>query len=119
MWRRSSEALRARGVLPEALEHCRVAGLAGTEDEQLDPVRARLETACDLRRDAHDVPPLEVVRLALERDAPGAVQHDVELLLPLVPVPERLAEVRSESLVAETALLRVRRLPAEARLDVR
>src|SRR5438445_416499 len=93
--------------------------LAGAEGEELQPVRARFEAARHRRCDAHDVERLQVVRLLLERDAPRAAEHDVELLLAFVPVAERLAEVRRKLLVAEPALLGVGGGAPEARLDVR
>ena len=57
--------------------------------------------------------------VVVELHAPAAGEHDVDLLLVLVAVPERAAVARSEALVAEAALLRLERLPREAGLELR
>jgi hypothetical protein len=50
---------------------------------------------------------------------PTATTHDhVDLLLPLVPVAERLAEVGRVALVADPRVLELQRAPREARLHV-
>ena len=71
------------------------------------PVGTALERADDRRRDAHDVPLLELVDLVVELDAAGAADDDVDLFLLAVAVAARRAEVRAVPEVADADVLRV------------
>src|SRR5215211_8258115 len=89
------------------------------EDDQLDPVRARFHAPGDLRWYPHRVPLLHVHDFVVQLQPPAAPHHDVQLLLLLVAVAERLAEVGRVTLVADSRLLEPEVPAREPRLDIR
>src|SRR4051795_11276165 len=96
------EACLALG--PPAGQHvrlvARLAGPRGAEGQVLHPFRPRLELARDPRRHAKRVPRMYLDDLVVQLRTAAAGDHHVELLLLLLPVPERQPEVRRELLEA-------------------
>src|SRR4029078_12735510 len=99
---RSSQLFR-----PPVADRLAVALVAGTEDDQLDPVRPALELPGDARREAHRVKPGEVDDGVVELHPAAAADHDVDLLGLVVPVGERLALPRLDAVEADAGLLGV------------
>src|SRR4051794_10382398 len=101
------EACLALG--PPAGQHVRlVARLAGprrAEGQVLHPFRSRLELARDPRWHAKGVPRTYLDDLVVQLRPAVAGDHHVELLLLLLPVPERQPEVRRELLEADAGVL--------------
>jgi hypothetical protein len=62
-------------------------GTVGADRDQLEPVRAALEPADDLGRDADDVPQAELDDLVVQLRSARAADDDVRLLLASVAVP--------------------------------
>src|SRR3954471_5705511 len=116
---RGATALRDRSVGPEVLHELAVAALGpvGADRDDLKALRAALEGAHDRRRDAHDVPALEVDHLVVEAHAAGSADDDVRLLLLAVAMSVRRLEVRRVAEVGDAEVVGVEVLAPEARLQ--
>ena len=113
---RAADGLASPSVAPEVLQDLAVAGVARAEDEDLEPVAARLEGAHDLRRYPHRVERRHVEDLVVEAHAPRPGEDHVDLLRGLVAVSERAAHSRPHHLVGESDRLRVELLAGKVRL---
>src|SRR5437660_635988 len=69
-------------------------GLGAADGDDVEPGGAGLECSDDLGRDADDIPGPELLGLVVEQDPAGAGDDDVGLLLLLVAVSHRAAQVR-------------------------
>src|SRR4051794_2290672 len=76
-------------------------GAVVADRDQLQALGTAFERADDRRRDAHDVPLLELVDLVIELDTAGAADDDVDLFLLAVAVAARRAVVRAVAEVAD------------------
>src|SRR5436305_7204876 len=92
-------------------------GLGAADGDDLEPIGTSLESAHDVRSDAHDVPLAQLDRLIVELDPPRAADHDVGLLLHLVAVPTGDATFRRVAEVADSQLLGIEELAREAPFD--
>lgn len=81
----------APSVGPELLDDLRLALMAGSEGEHLEPVRSGLEGANHLGRDPDRVELGDLDDLVVELDPPGSGEHHVDLLGQLVTMGEGLA----------------------------
>src|SRR5690348_9306605 len=90
-----------------------------TEYDVLEPIRPRLEASPHAGSHANRVEQLHVTDVVVHLHPAAAAHHDVDLLLRLVGMAEREAEVRREPLVAQAGLLELEALPREAGLEVR
>jgi hypothetical protein len=79
--------------------------MAGAEREQLQPLGSGLEATGDAGGDPDRVERCDVDDLIVELQPPGSGEHDVDLLGLVVAVPERLAAVGLEPVVAEAGAL--------------
>src|SRR5215208_7076569 len=109
-----------RSVAPPALHHLRVAGtrVGSADGDQLDALGAGLEAARRVLVDAQRVEQAQLHDLVADLRAGATADHDVDLLLRLVRVPERQPIVRPEPLVAETRVLELERHARHSRLEV-
>src|SRR5690242_12217244 len=69
-------------------------GLRAADGDDVEPFGAGLECSDDLGRDADDIPGPELAGFVVEQDSAGAGDDDVCLLLLLVAVGHRAAQVR-------------------------
>src|SRR3954469_3377774 len=101
-WRSSARWLRA-SVAPPVGRHLGVLVLrvGGAEGQQLGALGPCLQAAHHLARNPQRVPLAQLDDLVVELDARAAADHDVDLFLLAVPVPERDPETRRDLEVAE------------------
>src|ERR687896_2139130 len=117
---RERAALRAESV-PEVLEPLGVTslGLATTDADHLETLRAGLEGANDRRSHAQDVPDRELDDLVVELGTTRPGDHDVDLLLHAMPVTPRHPGTRVVREAAHAELGRSQRLARESPLHRR
>src|SRR5919198_1324893 len=107
--------------VPEVLEPLGVAslGLAATDADHVETLRAGLEGANDRRSHPQDVPDRELDDLVIELGTTRPGDHDVDLLLHTMPVTPRHAGTRVVGEAAHAELGRSQSLPREAPLHWR
>src|ERR1044072_3713218 len=96
-----------------------LAEVGRTEEEDLQALRPALVASPRAGWDAHHVPLLDRDDLVVELHPPAPAHDHVDLLLLLVRVAEREAIVGRYALVAQAALLELKRLACVAKLKVR
>ena len=106
--------LRPRRLGPDPIA---LLGLGPTDRDDLQPLGPRLERAHNLRRDAHDIPVVELDHLIIEQHPPRPADDHVRLLLLAMAVRHRAAQVRRVAEEADAEVARVEMLAAEAALD--
>src|SRR3954453_4458940 len=92
-------------------------GLGAADGDDLEAIGTGLESAHDVRSDAHDVPLAQLDRLVVELDPARAADHDVGLLLLAVAVPTGGPAARRVAEVADPKLRGVEELAREAAFD--
>src|SRR4051794_22117960 len=121
----SSESPRRRfgssaiGLRPAIGHQLTVAalGLGAADGDHLQPVGTGLESAHDMRRDAHDVPLAQLDRLVVEPDPSRTAEHHIGLLLHPVAVPAGGTAAGGVAEVADSELLGIEKLAREAAFD--
>src|ERR1700682_5815952 len=103
--RRVSCASGAGSVRPPVLDHLAVTLVAGAKGQDFDSVGPGLEGASDAGCDANRVEALDRDDVIVELHAPGAREHDVDLLRRNVSVTEALTLARIDSMVAQARAL--------------
>ena len=93
-------------------------GPVGADGDDLQPVRASLERAHDLRGHAHDVPLAKLDDAVVELHPPRARDHHVRLLLLAMTVAHGRAEAGRVAKVADPEVLGIELAAGEARLDL-
>src|SRR5215831_4587316 len=104
-------------VVPEVGQRLDVAGLAGAEGVELEPVGTGGEAAGDLRRDPDHVALRQLELRVLKSDPARAGRDHVELLLVAMPVPEGQSLIRAQPLIAHAAPLGAEILAREPGLE--
>src|SRR5438270_8963124 len=96
-----------------------LAEVGRAEDEDLEALRPGLVPPPCTRRNAHDVPLLDLDDLVVEPHPPAPAHDHEHLLLLLVRVAVREPVVGRDALIAQAGLLELERLTRETELQVR